>query len=315
MRKIFNKKISIGITISIAIFVLCATVFITYFLTLHNFNLKLNNLNARQKIYKKISMTDEKIRANFYKPIDDNKIADGMVEGYINALDDPTAKYLPKSDYAKAKINSSKADLEDENDVYAEYREGKIGYICISDFVKNTNAHLENTLNEYLNTDINKIVLDLRNNSGENIESAAQSLKLFVPNNVDLIKKVDNNNQKTVLYTSEDNSVNKDITILINENTSNAAELFVSAMKDNLSVKLVGEKTAGNASESKLFSLYDGSGFRISVAQYLTTKEKPITNVGIKPDEEVSLSESEKDRLLKKELSASEDEQYIAAKS
>lgn len=313
MKKLLNKKISIGITISIAIFVLCITAVLAYFLALHRFNLKLNNLTDKQKIYKKISMTDEKIRANFYKPIDEDKVADGMVEGYINALDDPEAKYLPKSEYAKAKLNSQKANLENENDVYAEYRDGKIGYIYISDFAKDTNVHLANVLNEYLNTDINKIVLDLRNNSGENIESAAQSLKLFVPNNVDLIKKVDNNNQKTVLYTSDNNSVDKNIVILINGNTSNAAELFASAMRDNLNIKLIGEKTAGKATETNFFSLYDGSGFEISTAQYLTTKEKPITGIGLQPDVSVTLTEDENDKLLKLELPASEDEQYNAA--
>ncbi len=122
MKKLLNKKISIGITIAIAIFVFCISVIGTYFFAFHSFNLKLNNFSSKQKLYTKVSMADEKIRANFYKPIDETKAADGMVEGYINSLGDPAAKYLPKAEYAKAKVNSEKANLEDDNDVYAEYR-------------------------------------------------------------------------------------------------------------------------------------------------------------------------------------------------
>lgn len=313
MKKILNKKISIGITIAIAIFVLCLSIFVTYFFVFHNFSLKLNNFSSKQKLYTKVSMADEKIRANFYKPVDETKAADGMVEGYINSLGDPAAKYLPKAEYAKAKVNSEKANLEDDSDVYAEYRSGGVGYIYISNFAKNTNVHLANVLNEYLKANINSVVLDLRNNAGENIESAAESLKLFIPGNVELIKSVDGKNQKTVLYKSDNNRVDKNIVILINENTSRAGELFVSAMRDNLNIQLVGEKTAGNATQTKFFSLYDGSGFKISVAQYLTTKEKPITNIGIEPDKKVEISDEAKDKLEKFELPVSEDEQYKAA--
>lgn len=73
----------------------------------------------------------------------------------------------------------------------------------------------------------------------------------------------------------------KKIVLLVNEGTASSAEVFVSSLHDNgRLVSLVGAKTYGKGLIQHTFPMPDGSGLRITVAEYLTPALQHVTKVG-----------------------------------
>jgi carboxyl-terminal processing protease len=95
-------------------------------------------------------------------------------------------------------------------------------------------------------------------------------------------------------YKSEGPSYFSDykIVILINGGTASGAEILAGALRDNLGILLIGEKSFGKGSVQELERLREGS-LKITIAKWLTPSGKQISDVGLEPDEVVKIPEGE----------------------
>ena len=73
------------------------------------------------------------------------------------------------------------------------------------------------------------------------------------------------------------------VSVLINGGTANTAELLASALQSK-GAKLVGSPTFGDASDVKVISLKDGSGFTMTIGKLMTVSKSDFGGVGLKPD-------------------------------
>ncbi len=96
-----NKKISLGIAIGLMALAAAVTFIITYNFSLNVFNSKVRNVSERESIYAKLSEMDSYVRANFFSEIDEDKLTDSIMSGYISGLDDRFAKYYSAEEYAQ----------------------------------------------------------------------------------------------------------------------------------------------------------------------------------------------------------------------
>ncbi len=96
-----NKKISLGIAIGLMALAAAVTFIITYNFSLNVFNSKVRNVSERESIYAKLSEMDSYVRANFFSDIDEDKLTDSIMSGYISGLDDRFAKYYSAEEYAQ----------------------------------------------------------------------------------------------------------------------------------------------------------------------------------------------------------------------
>ncbi len=98
---------------------------------------------------------------------------------------------------------------------------------------------------------------------------------------------------------------------MINEGTASASEILAGALKDQLNIKLVGEKSFGKGTVQQLESLKDDSTMKITIAYWLTPKRTEIEKNGLVPDYIIKqennrlsaghkISEKENDPQLKK---------------
>ena len=72
--------------------------------------------------------------------------------------------------------------------------------------------------------------------------------------------------------------------MIVNENTSCAAEVFASVMQQN-GYKIVGRRTAAQAHSQTIVELTDGSAVRLSRYEYLTPDKKSMADLGgVSPD-------------------------------
>ena len=104
----------------------------------------------------------------------------------------------------------------------------------------------------------------------------------------------------------------RNLTVLVNESSASASEIFAGAVQDYGIGTIVGTTTYGKGVVQSIRQLSDGSAIKLTVANYYTPKGNNINKTGIKPDIEVSLDTS----LLNKnkdEITHDEDNQLQEA--
>ena len=84
----FNKKISVGITVSLMAVTAAITFVITNNYSLSLFNSKVQSVTEREEIYTKLSELDSFARTKFYKEIDEDYLMECIAKGYIFGLQD-----------------------------------------------------------------------------------------------------------------------------------------------------------------------------------------------------------------------------------
>ena len=90
---------------------------------------------------------------------------------------------------------------------------------------------------------------------------------------------------KQVTTTSSgDGIITLPITLLADNGTSQAAEVFAAALKGNKRATIVGERTLGRAASQELVKLPDGSGLWLSTARFTTPDGTSIHEKGLTPD-------------------------------
>lgn len=80
------------------------------------------------------------------------------------------------------------------------------------------------------------------------------------------------------------------MTVIVNENTASAAEMFAAVLRDFGKAKLVGTGTYGKGVMQEYKQLSDGSGIDITVAYLVPPSGEKFNETGLKPDYKVTLS-------------------------
>jgi carboxyl-terminal processing protease len=174
-------------------------------------------------------------------------------------------------------LQSEKVSLQT---VKASQIEDSISYFRISNFASGTSQEMLTAISQ-MNTD-SGIIIDLRNNPGGLIESAVNVARLFVKSGViTSYKLVD---EEKVYSVSNSKPILVPLVIIVNRNTSSAAEMFAAAMQDRNRGVVIGERTYGKGSVQDFVELKDGSKLEITVALYLTPSGRSIEGVGVTPD-------------------------------
>jgi carboxyl-terminal processing protease len=177
-----------------------------------------------------------------------------------------------------------------------EEKDGII-YIRIYQFSEKASFDFAKAAIEILKLPYNKIVLDLRDNPGGYLEVAQDIAGWFLEKGKTVVIEEFANGERKE-YKSEGPSYFSDykIVVLINGGTASGAEILAGALRDNLGILLIGEKSFGKGSVQELERLREGS-LKITIAKWLTPSGKQISDVGLEPDEVVKIPEGEEKDL------------------
>ena len=182
--------------------------------------------------------------------------------------------------------------------------ENSIGYIQIISFSEDVTTDVSNILEEFEEKNINKIIIDVRNNGGGLVNESITLSELFL-NKDDIIMHVyDKENNDQVIGARYNNSSEKEIVILINENSASATEIFAAALKENEKATLVGTKTFGKGVMQSVIKIPFGGALKITSQEFKTPKGEKINELGIEPNIIVELDETDstKDTQLEKAM-------------
>ena len=83
-----NKKISLGLALSLIAVSMAVTFILTSFFSLQSFNKKVVDVTEKSKKYTSLQTLDGYIRENYYGDIDENKLSDGLLKRYISGIGD-----------------------------------------------------------------------------------------------------------------------------------------------------------------------------------------------------------------------------------
>lgn len=298
-----TKRISLGFVIAIVILAIAATFAITYNVAMNNFNDKVIELNERQEMYSKLSTVDQEVRSKYYTDVNNTDVTNGSIEGYMEALNDPQSEYLSKQDYDLALQNQNKVDA---NDVKSSKINNNIGYIKISNFTVGTDARFKSELTNLQNSGVTSIVIDVRNNTGKNVDSAVDCVDALVNSGNLLSVKYKDGTQEVVSDANAEYSPIP-ICVLTNQNTALGAEIFAGDIKSCNRGKVYGTTTAGIGTRADMYPLSDGSAIKLSVANYLIADGSTFTGTGISPSVQVTLSDEQEKAYAQGTLSVYDD--------
>lgn len=94
-----NKKISLGITISL-IAIGCAITFVlTWTVSLSIYNSKIASSEKFEGVYQKLKEMDAIVRGNYIGKFTDEALETGILNGYVSGIGDPYAYYMPPVSY------------------------------------------------------------------------------------------------------------------------------------------------------------------------------------------------------------------------
>lgn len=188
----------------------------------------------------------------------------------------------------------TRAQIESDTVDYAMLDE-KIGYIAVNAFEEVTKQQFRKALNELESQGQEALIIDLRNNGGGLLDTAVDMLDRLLPEGL-VVYIQDKNGKKEEYHSSEEESFNKPVVILVNENSASASEVFAGAMQDYDKAVLVGKNTFGKGIVQSVFQLSDGTAVKLTTSKYYTPKGRNIHGTGFEPDIEVELTEEIKEQ-------------------
>ncbi len=189
-----------------------------------------------------------------------------------------------------------------------KYPTGVFG-IRINSFTANSPELFRNALREFVNSGAEKLVIDLRDNTGGYLDAAVDMISWFVPTGQTVVTEDFGKNNGTTVYRSKGYNLfnpNMKIVVLVNENTASASEIFAGALRDYGRGVIVGTKTYGKGVVQELVPITSNTTLKLTIARWLTPKGISISHNGLIPDYEIHFTDedikSKRDVQLNKAL-------------
>lgn len=361
-----NKKITLGIALSLVAIASAVTFILTSFFTLQSFNKKIIDVNEKSKKYDALNALEIQVRDNYYGSVDQNGADTGILKGYVEGIGDPYSKYLTADEYA-AQLDLEKGEqiglgltlsedisgyiriadilpdspaasegltaddmivaIDDKDvietgfdeavasmegtegsslkltirrngvdtdytfirrsievqSVTGEMLNGFIGYINVMGFRKNTPDQFLDVLGRLNANGAKALIFDLRDNSDGLMEPLEECLDPLLPEGVIANASYKDGHTETLVY-SDENMIKLPIVVIVNKQTSCAAELFAASLRDFSGAKIIGVKTAGKGVIQDTIKFDDGAALVITVAECSTTQSVTFNETGIVPD-------------------------------
>lgn len=159
-----------------------------------------------------------------------------------------------------------------------------LGVLRISEFTEGTVEETRTALQSLLAARPSGLLLDLRGNAGGLLRPAVETAGFFVGGGPVVAEVHANGEVKTYDAPPGEPLTSLPVLILVDRGTASASEILAADLRDRGRAELVGERTYGKSTVQYIRRLSDGSGLRLTVAQWHTPSGQPIPATGIDPD-------------------------------
>ena len=225
----------------------------------------------------------------------------GLIEGdKITKINDDSISEDSILEFAKSVslglIDDVTLEINNKKNVYivldvvkstkVEYEiKDNIGYISIFSFVMDSVNEFKDAIDFMLLSDVNKIVFDLRGNSGGDVNAIVGILD-YILDECLIVRLENSQGEIKSIYSDSACVLNRkiDFVVLVDENTASASELFTMVLQEQLNAVIIGHKTFGKSTVVTFYTFKDGSMLAMSTGTYYPESGKYIEGIGIEPD-------------------------------
>ena len=192
-----------------------------------------------------------------------------------------------------------------------EMLDGQIGYIKIANFDTRCAEETNAAMDELIAQDAKALIFDVRYNGGGYKDELVKVLDKILPEGI-LFQSEDYQGSKQIDRSDADCS-DLPMAVLVNQDSYSAAEFFAAAIQEYNWGTVVGTKTVGKGNFQTAFTLSDGSMLNLSIGKYYTPQGRSLTDTGVIPDIEITLSDEDDAKLYYGQLEKADDAQLQAA--
>lgn len=214
-------------------------------------------------------------------------------------LDEVTKKIKGKENtYVKLKVKRGNKELDFKvkrqtivtKSVASEVMDGDVGYLRITSFDENTYEEFKEHLSGLKEQGIKGLVIDLRDNPGGLLDICVDIADDLIGKGTIVYTKDNSGNKE--YYKSDEKELDLPMAVLINGGSASASEILTAALVDNNKAVAIGETSFGKGLVQSVKQLKDGTGYKLTTAQYYTPNGDYINKKGITP--KIKESDSEK---------------------
>ena len=169
----------------------------------------------------------------------------------------------------------------------------KIGYLRVYSFSSTTGSEFKSAVDALMDSNIQTMVFDLRDNTGENLNAALVAADYCLPSGL-IASQQGKDGTVTDLRMSDETALSVPAVCLVNGSTAGSAELFANALRKMGDALLVGTTTIGKGvvmSDPQSFS--DGSAAVITVGILRDNEGETWNDFGLTPDVDATLTSDE----------------------
>jgi carboxyl-terminal processing protease len=180
------------------------------------------------------------------------------------------------------KVTVTRAVLN-EPPALAKMVDDKTGYVRVVTFNQGKAAEIASKVKELTSGGADKLVLDLRNCAGGEVQEAVDTASLFLQSGLIAYTQGQRSPRQDITAKTNGTVFSMPIVVLINHSTAGPAELVADAMLGNKRGDVVGSTSFGVGVVQKPIPVGDGTGLLLSVAKYYGPDGKAIQDNGVTP--------------------------------
>ena len=177
-------------------------------------------------------------------------------------------------------------DIIEIKSVKSKVIKDNIGYVRLTSFNDNSSNQLKDIVKDFKkNKNINKYILDLRNNPGGLLTQAIRITDFFLDNGEIVSTKSKKKSDNRKWFAKKGDLINGDtLIVLINYGSASASEIVAGALKDHKRAIILGENSYGKGSVQSIIPLKNNGAIRLTVSKYYLPSGDSISEVGVSPD-------------------------------
>lgn len=162
----------------------------------------------------------------------------------------------------------------------------EVGYLRVTKFARNTYMEFFNALNDLKAEGAKKFIIDLRGNTGGFMDQAIYMANEFLPAGKMIVytKGRRAENETMAISDGRGNFRDVELTVLTNEGSASASEIFAGAIQDNDRGLVIGRRSFGKGLVQNQTELPDSSAIRLTVARYYTPSGRSIQKEYVRGD-------------------------------
>lgn len=167
---------------------------------------------------------------------------------------------------------------------YVDY-DGTTAIITVTRFDDDTGQIVQKFAREFADKKNNKVILDLRSNTGGFVSAAQELLALWISGDKVFIQKSKKSGDDTIYTVRGQDILSQTKTIvLVNGTSASASEIVAGALQDYKKATILGEKTFGKGVVQTMHNFADNSILKVTTAHWYTPLGNNINNAGVTPD-------------------------------